>query len=96
MTADAADWASRIAEELPGPDVRRLARPWRGQQAAAANGRIISAAVAQSTVLSLRNMLDDIAAWGWAEAPPRRLVFAADVPNPRMREYQILLAIKVG
>ena len=26
MTADAADWASRIAEELPGPDVRRLAR----------------------------------------------------------------------
>jgi phosphatidylserine/phosphatidylglycerophosphate/cardiolipin synthase-like enzyme len=26
VTADAADWASRIAEELPGPDVRRLAR----------------------------------------------------------------------
>ena len=26
-------------------------------------------------------MLDDIAAWGWAEAPPRRLVFAADVPK---------------
>ena len=56
-------------------------RPWRGQRAAAGNGRIISAAVAQSTVLSLRNMLDDIAAWGWAEAPPRRLVFAADVPR---------------
>jgi integrase len=56
-------------------------RPWRGQRAAAGNGRVISAAVAQSTVLSLRNMLDDIAAWGWAEAPPRRLVFAADVPK---------------
>ena len=56
-------------------------RPWRGQRAAAGNGRVISAAVAQSTVLSLRNMLDDIAAWGWAEAPPRRLVFAADVPR---------------
>lgn len=26
MTDDAANWASRIAEELPGPDVRRLAR----------------------------------------------------------------------
>ena len=26
-------------------------------------------------------MLDDIAAWGWAAAPPRRLVFAADVPK---------------
>ncbi len=32
-------------------------------------------------MLSLRNMLDDIAAWGWAEAPARRLVFAADVPK---------------
>jgi hypothetical protein len=26
-------------------------------------------------------MLDDIGAWGWEEAPPRRLVFAADVPR---------------
>jgi integrase len=26
-------------------------------------------------------VLDDIAAWGWAEAPARRLVFAADVPR---------------
>jgi integrase len=56
-------------------------RPWRGQRAAAGKGRAISAAVAQSSVLTLRNMLDDIAAWGWAEAPPRRLVFAADVPK---------------
>jgi hypothetical protein len=45
-------------------------RPWRGQRAAAGKGRAISAAVAQSSVLTLRNMLDDIAAWGWAEAPP--------------------------
>ena len=56
-------------------------RPWRGQRAAAGNGRAVSAAVAQSTVLTLRNMLDDIADWGWSEAPPRRLVFAADVPK---------------
>lgn len=56
-------------------------REWRGQKAAAGNGRTISAAVAQASVLSLRNMLDDISAWGWAEAPAWRLVFAADVPK---------------
>jgi len=56
-------------------------RGWRGQRAAAGAGRRISAAVAQSAVLSLRNLLDDITAWGWQQAPPRRLVFAADVPK---------------
>ncbi|WP_254697377.1 tyrosine-type recombinase/integrase [Mycobacterium avium] len=56
-------------------------RGWRGQRAAAGAGRTVSAAVAQSAVLSLRNLLDDITAWGWAQAPPRRLVFAADVPK---------------
>jgi integrase len=56
-------------------------RPWRGRRARAGAGRPISAAVAQAAVLSLRNMLDDIAAWGWGEAPVRRLVFAADVPK---------------
>jgi len=56
-------------------------RPWRGQRAAAGKDRTISVAVAQAAVLSLRNMLDDITAWRWAEAPARRLVFAADVPK---------------
>ena len=56
-------------------------RGWRGQRAAAGAGRVVSAAVAQSAVLSLRNLLDDIAAWGWEQAPMRRLVFAADVPK---------------
>nr|WP_244163429.1 tyrosine-type recombinase/integrase [Rhodococcus koreensis] len=56
-------------------------RTWRGQRAAAGAGRTISMAVIQSTVLSLRNLLDDITAWGWEQAPPRRLVFAADVPK---------------
>lgn len=37
--------------------------------------------MAQSTVLTVRNLLEDIAAWGWHEAPGRRLVFAADVPK---------------
>jgi integrase len=31
--------------------------------------------------ITLRNFLDDITAWGWAEAPRRRLVFATDIPR---------------
>ena len=53
-------------------------RPWRGRKA---RPQPVSAAVAQAAVLSLRNLLEDIAAWGWAEAPDGRLVFAADVPK---------------
>jgi len=53
-------------------------RPWRGRKA---RPQPVSAAVAQSAVLSLRNLLEDIAVWGWAEAPTGRLVFAADVPK---------------
>src|SRR5690606_28255851 len=56
-------------------------RTWRGQRAASGAGRIISKAVIQSTVLSVRNLLDDITEWGWEQAPPRRLVFAVDVPK---------------
>ena len=56
-------------------------RSWRGQRARAGAGRTVSAAVAQSAVLSLRNLLDDITAWGWEQAPARRLVFAADIPK---------------
>ncbi|GAB3864153.1 hypothetical protein GCM10028801_32980 [Nocardioides maradonensis] len=53
-------------------------RPWRGRKT---RPQQVSAAVAQSAVLSLRNLLEDIAAWGWSEAPTRRLVFAADIPK---------------
>jgi site-specific recombinase XerD len=53
-------------------------RPWRGRRA---RPKAIGAAVAQSTVLSVRNLLEDITAWDWAEAPPRRLVFTADIPK---------------
>jgi integrase len=68
-------------EHIEGYLAWNRTRPWRGQRAAAGNGRTVSVAVAQSAVLSLRNMLDDITAWGWTEAPARRLVFAADVPR---------------
>ncbi len=53
-------------------------RPWRGRKAPA---RPVSVAVAQSAVLSLRNLFEDVAAWGWAEAPTRQLIFAADIPK---------------
>ena len=53
-------------------------RPWRGRKA---RPRPIGAAVAHATVLSVRNMLEDITAWDWADAPSRRLLFAADVPK---------------
>ncbi len=53
-------------------------RPWRGRLA---RPRAVSASVAHSTVLALRNFLDDITLWGWAERPARRLVFTSDVPK---------------
>nr|WP_040780812.1 tyrosine-type recombinase/integrase [Rhodococcus ruber] len=56
-------------------------RSWRGQRAAAGAGRVISKAVIQSTVLSVRNLFDDITEWGWEQAPTRRLVFDVDVPK---------------
>jgi len=37
--------------------------------------------VAHSTVLSVRNFLDDITLWGWADRPHRQLLFATDVPK---------------
>ncbi len=53
-------------------------RPWRGRKARAVP---VSDSVAQSAVLTLRNMFEDISAWGWAEAPTRQLVFTADIPK---------------
>jgi integrase len=95
LVNDLLPFAGYLAAHHPGPtSLRQLrrehiegylawhrTRPWRGRRARAGAGRPVSAAVAQAAVLSLRNMLDDIAAWGWADAPARRLVFAADVPK---------------
>lgn len=41
----------------------------------------VSASAAAHNVITLRNFLDDISEWGWAEAPSRRLMFAGDVPR---------------
>ena len=57
-------------------------RLWRGRRARGKGaGRTISPAVMHSTVLTVRNLLDDITAWDWTDAPRRRLLFAADVPK---------------
>src|SRR6266508_6543360 len=53
-------------------------RGWRGR---VARDQRVSASVVHSTVLTVRNFLDDITLWGWADRPPRRLVFASDVPR---------------
>jgi integrase len=53
-------------------------RPWRGR---VARDRRVAASVVHGTVLAVRNFLDDIALWGWAERPARQLVFASDVPR---------------
>lgn len=53
-------------------------RSWRGR---VARDQQVSASVVHSAVLTVRNFLDDITLWGWADRPARRLVFASDVPR---------------
>ncbi|HEY6311522.1 MAG TPA: tyrosine-type recombinase/integrase [Streptosporangiaceae bacterium] len=53
-------------------------RPWRGRLA---RDQAVSAAVSKRTVVDLRCFLDDLALWGWAERPPRRLLFPTDIPR---------------
>jgi len=54
-------------------------RRWRGQRAC--DKQIGSYSIIAGLV-AVRSFLDDIAAWGWADAPERRLMFASDVPRP--------------
>jgi integrase len=53
-------------------------RVWRGR---VARDQQVSMSVVHGTVLTLRNFLDDITLWGWADRPAHRLVFATDVPR---------------
>jgi integrase len=53
-------------------------RPWRGR---VARDQPVSPVVSKRTVIDLRCFLDDLALWGWAERPPRRLLFPADIPR---------------
>lgn len=53
-------------------------RTWRGKLT---RDQQVSASVVHRAVLTLRNFLDDITLWGWADRPARRLVFATDIPR---------------
>jgi site-specific recombinase XerD len=53
-------------------------RPWRGR---VARDQPVSPVVSKRTVIDLRCFFDDLALWGWAERPPARLLFPADVPR---------------
>ena len=53
-------------------------RPWRGPNG---RGRSISLTQFHHDVVDLRVFFEDIAAWGWASAPRRRLLFLTDLPR---------------
>ena len=58
-------------------------RGYRGHRAA--ENRAVGLSAAAHAMITLRCFLDDITAWGWAQAPPRRLVFGSDIPRqPRL------------
>ena len=44
-------------------------------------GEPISASERRGRVLAVSVLLNSITEWGWAEAPPRRLVFRSDIPK---------------
>ena len=53
-------------------------RPWRGWLA---RDKPVAASVSKRTVVDLRCFFDDLAVWGWAQRPPRQLVYAGDIPR---------------
>ena len=53
-------------------------RPWRG---ANGQGRTISLTQFHHDLVDLRVFFEDIAAWGWATSPGRRLLFLTDLPR---------------
>ena len=53
-------------------------RPWRGKNR---ERRTIGVVAFHQDVVDLRCFFEDIAGWGWPSAPPRRLLFYADIPR---------------
>jgi integrase len=53
-------------------------RPWRG---ANGRGRTVSLTLFHHDVVDLRVFFEDIATWGWASQPRRRLLFLTDLPR---------------
>ena len=53
-------------------------RPWRGKNR---ERRTIGVVAFHQDVVDLRCFFEDIVGWGWPSAPPRRLLFYADIPR---------------
>ena len=53
-------------------------RPWRGHNG---RGKTVGMTVFHHDIIDLRSFFEDIAEWGWANAPQRRLVFLSDLPR---------------
>jgi len=71
-------------ESLAELDRQRHIEPWLHQVAQARHPRCgtpLSASERRSRILTVGRMLADIAEWGWAQAPGRRLLFDRDVPK---------------
>lgn len=69
---------------LAGLDRRRHIETYLTATAVATNSRTgapIQASERRGRVLAVHCMLNDIAEWGWPQAPERRLVFRSDIPK---------------
>ena len=69
---------------LAGLERQRHIEPWLHTVAQARNrhtGAPLSVSERRSRIFAVKCMLDDIAEWGWREAPVRRLIFAGDIPR---------------
>ncbi len=69
---------------LAGLDRRRHIETYLSATAEAVNSRTgapLQASERRCRVLAVHCLLNDIAEWGWAEAPDRRLVFRSDIPK---------------
>jgi site-specific recombinase XerD len=84
------DFAAHLAaidQDLPSVaelDRRRHIETYLTATAEAVNSRTgapLSASERRARVLAVHCLLNDIAEWGWPEAPARRLVFRSDIPK---------------
>ncbi len=71
-------------ESLAGLERQRHIEPYLNAVASAtaqSTDRVISVGEQRNRIITLGRFLTDICEWGWPDAPPRRLVFARDVPR---------------
>jgi len=75
-------------ETLAGLDRQRHVEPYLASLPGTANSKkdaVITVAEQQRRLLAAAGMLTDITAWGWEQAPSRRLIFPGDAPRlPRV------------